>query len=171
MSWATRRNKKNKLGGQFVALPHAVLDSPNYKLLSPRRIKLLLDIAVQYNGKNNGDLQAAWRCMETRGWKSRDTLSKALRELLHYGFIEKTRQGGLNKCSLFALTWHGIDFGDGKYDAGVRPNAVASGLWKQTRTKFLLFRKSARVQQEQNASTGPELKRHGSRANEVPMVA
>jgi hypothetical protein len=53
---------------------------------------------------------------------------KALAELLALGFIEQTRQGGKNQCSLYAVTWLAIDECNGKLY--VKPTNVASNLWK-----------------------------------------
>lgn len=123
------RNKGRAMTGTWVALPHAVMDSAGFRALSGSAVKLLCDIARQFRGNNNGDLCAAWKVMQARGWRSRDTLHHALRELQEKGLIEKTRQGGLNRCSLFALTWLSIDECAGKLD--VSPTNVASGLWRQ----------------------------------------
>ncbi len=131
MSRMTRmRSKGRRDKGPFLALPHAVLDSPNYLSLSVHARSLLVDLSRQYNGNNNGDLCAAWKLMEPRGLKSRDTLWKALKELRHYGLIELTRQGGLNRPSLYAVTWLAVDDCGGKLD--VAPTRVASGLWRQS---------------------------------------
>ena len=121
--------KARREGGNFMAIPHAVLDRTNYLALSWPAKGLLNDLARQYNGYNNGDLTAAWRLMAKRGWKSKETLQRALRELLANGLIELTRQGGRNACSLYAVTWAAIDECKGKLDYG--PTRVASGLWKK----------------------------------------
>jgi hypothetical protein len=113
----------------FLALPHAVLASLSYKRLSAHAVKLLCDIGGQFRGNNNGDLCATWSVMQRLGWRSRDTLSRALRELLESGLIELTRQGGKNRCNLYALTWRAIDECKGKLD--VLPTCKPSGLWKQ----------------------------------------
>lgn len=125
------RHKGRSEGGTFVAIPHAVLNSPNYLALSMHARGLLFDMAVQYRGKNNGDLCAAWTLMKRRGWKSKETLGRALKELRDYGFILLTRQGGRNLCSLYALTWRPIDHCGGKLD---EPSTVtAPGTWKEPR--------------------------------------
>jgi len=148
----TRHKLKGRVdGGGFLMLPHAVMDSPRYAGLSGSAVKLLADLGRQYRGHNNGDLSAAWKIMQPRGWKSRDTLSRALAELLAAGMIEKTRQGGLHLCSLFALTWHAIDECSGKLD--VPPTRVASGLWKP----------SPRFAENQSASTESVSTRPGIR--------
>ena len=84
--------------------------------LSSRALKLLIDIGVQYNGYNNGDLCAAMTLMKKRGWKSNDQRGKALKELLGKEMIILTRQGGRKIPSLYALTWRCIDPCDRKID-------------------------------------------------------
>jgi hypothetical protein len=128
MNRARWKHKGRSESGGFFKLPFAVMDSPNYRKLSGSAVKLLTALGRQYLGNNNGNLSAAWRIMQKRGWRSRDTLQRAIRELLDAGMIEKTRQGGMHECSLFALTWHAIDECDGKIN--VPATRVASGLWK-----------------------------------------
>ena len=125
----SRRNIKGRAEtGGYLKLPHAVMESPNYRTLSPHARMLLNDLGLQFRGANNGDLSAAWKILQPRGWRSRDTLGRALAELLHYGLIEKTRQGGLNHCSLYALTWLAI--GECRNKLDVPATRVASCLWK-----------------------------------------
>src|SRR5476649_2951886 len=102
--------------GTFTLVPHEVQDCKNWRACSGTGIKLLLDIARQYNGRNNGDLNATISLLRHRGWRSTETLSLALRELRHYELICLTRQGGLHAPSLYALTWHAIDECGGKLD-------------------------------------------------------
>jgi hypothetical protein len=114
--------------GSYVTVPHAVLNSSAFLDLPSYGVKLLFDIAAQYKGNNNGDLFATWTRLQKRGWKSRDTFNKALNALLDHGLIQKTRQGGLHRCSLYGLTWHPIHECNGKLE--VQATRVASGLWK-----------------------------------------
>ncbi len=129
MNQSRRKITGRTEGGGYFTQPHAVMASPNYRALSAHAVKLLNDLGFQFRGANNGDLSAAWKIMQPRGWRSRDTLGRALAELLHFGLIEKTRQGGLNHCSLYALTWLPIDECKGKLDVSAK--AVASGKWKE----------------------------------------
>lgn len=76
---------------------------------------------------NNGDISIAWKIMGSRGWHSKETLRQAEIELLDSGFISKTRQGGRNKCNLYAVTWWAIDECKGKLD--VKPTAVPPDNW------------------------------------------
>ena len=54
--------------------------------------------------------------MRDRGWNSSDQLDKAKKELVGKDVIRVARQGGLNKCNLYALTWFPIDECKGKLD-------------------------------------------------------
>jgi len=114
--------------GKYFGLPHAVMDSRNYLQLSAQAVKLLNDIGRQYGGFNNGDLCATWSMMEKRGWKSRNTLYKALQELLYYGLIIKSKQGGKHAPTLYALTWQSVDECKGKLD--IKETIRPLGDWK-----------------------------------------
>ena len=138
MSKSYARAKGRRALSSFLALPHQVLRCPNYISLSLIARALLVDIANQYNGTNNGDLDAKWSTMTKRGWASKSTLSKHLEELTYYGFIIKVQQGGINvggkkRPNLFAITWQSIDkigFSDGfKEQSEWRVGQVPSS-WK-----------------------------------------
>ena len=113
-----RSNKPRGRGSRpFVMLYTDMLRHPNFCRLSCRAVKLLVDVSASYTGSNNGDLAVTLKVMSPSGWTSNDQLRKALAELLHYGFFVKTRQGGRNHCSLYALGWHAIDHCKGKHDS------------------------------------------------------
>ena len=117
----SRNEKRRRITGRqttnsFLSLPHHVLDHENFRCLSPRATKLAIDIAAQYRGSNNGDLSATLSLMRDRGWNSSDQLDKAKKELVGKDVIRVARQGGLNKCNLYALTWFPIDECNGKLD-------------------------------------------------------
>jgi len=105
------KQKRDGNGGAVLIVPHCVLNSPAYLSLSGRAIKLLYDVAMQYNTYNNGALLASWRYMsEKRGWTSSDALSKAKVELLERELIVQTVQGQLpNKASWYGITWLALD--------------------------------------------------------------
>lgn len=125
--------------GSFIALPHAILESPEYASLSAHAVKLLLDLFSQYRGDNNGDFTAAWKLMKPRGWTSKAMLYRALRELQDKGWIVTTRQGGRaglgasRVCSLFGVTWKPIDPCGGKLD--IAATRVASSMWRHENQK------------------------------------
>lgn len=118
----------------FAGLPHAVLQTHKYASLSSGAVKLLVDITAQYNGHNNGDLQASWSVLKQRGWRSRETLSRAIKELRDVGFIITTRQGGRNRCSLYAVTWQPVNEcrhpRTGLHKLDVPATRMAPGSWR-----------------------------------------
>lgn len=125
--------KGRKPVGSFLALPKAVIGSPKFQSLSGNAVKLLLQIGEQYNGNNNGDLQASFKMLKAKGWNSSATFAKALNELVENGFLVRTRQGAFPRtCSLFGITWQQIDKDNyGKYDAGASQYIGKNlGWWK-----------------------------------------
>ncbi len=123
------RAKGRGTTGSFLSLPHALLNSTSFSSLSPRATKFLIDIAAQYKGTNNGDLCAPLSLMKKRGWNSSDQLFKAKDELIDRGLIMVSRQGGLNQCNLYAITWQPIDECKGKLD--IAPTQIAPHHWKR----------------------------------------
>lgn len=102
--------RANRPPGGFVPMPHIVVRSEQWTRLSAHGCKLLMDLLAQYNGRNNGDLCATWSLMVKRGWRSRDTLRKAQAELETWGWVARTRQGGLHAPNLFGVTFFGLDW-------------------------------------------------------------
>ena len=123
-----RRNKGRMMTDSFVRIPHHVINHEHFRSLSPRATKLLIDLLAQYRGYNNGDLCAPLSLMRERGWNSSDQLQKAKNEVIEKDVIIVTRQGGINKCSLYAVTWFPIDECNGKLD--VASTAIAPVNWK-----------------------------------------
>ena len=115
--------------GSFVALPHACLRHKNFTVLGAYAVKLLIDLYANYNGTNNGDFCCTWSMMKKRGWRSESTLNNARKELLYYGWIICSRQGGRNMASLYAVTFQSIDECKGKLD--VKETVTALGYWKE----------------------------------------
>lgn len=113
----------------FLRLPHFLLDSPEFARLSGSAVKLLLDAAKEFKGANNGNLNLAWSRLAQRGWVSQGTAHRAKHELLAAGFLECTRHGGRNRCSLYAITWEPIDACD-KAQLEVAPTRIASHRWR-----------------------------------------
>lgn len=126
--------KGRQEAGTFIRLPHALIDSDNWMQCSKSARALLIDIARQYNGMNNGDLCAAITTLKPYGWTRGETVSNLIRKLRHYGFLELTRQGGLNMPSLYALTWQPVNECNGKHDA--KPTITGSGGWNYPVAKF-----------------------------------
>lgn len=148
--------KRNAIPGGFVAFPNPMLNHPNFWSLSAIATKLLMLVAAQYKGNNNGDLQAGWKYMQKRGWKSQDTLHRAKLELIEKGFIGETRKGAFpNKCSLYGITWKTLDF-DPKFD--IKPGGFPVGAWNRSYPMTVICRNAfntAVVQEKHRINTIP----------------
>ncbi len=106
-----RKRSATRDGGRFLALPYAVLDSPAFLNLPAPAIRLLLDVARQYRGDNNGRLLTSDKYLATRGWTSHDTALRARRELEEAGLIFETRRGMRpNRSAWYAVTWLTLDW-------------------------------------------------------------
>lgn len=133
-----RRREGVTCEGPYNPLPLEFLRSRACAELSPHSAKLLLDIVAQMgpNGFRNGDITIAPKVMAVRGWTSRASLAMAAYELETAGIIRNTRDGGLHRPSLWALTLYAINCDQGKLNDGaghylrsdwtkVRPDAQA----------------------------------------------
>lgn len=102
--------KGSKYSEPFIGIVRSVFDSPAFLALSPHACKLLLELASQYRGDNNGNLTVAWSIVSKRGWRSRSTLWRCKAELIKAGFVYVTRKGRMpSTCELLALTWFPLD--------------------------------------------------------------
>lgn len=125
-----RRHPKHGRKPQFLSLPSRMITSDEFAQLSPRAVKLLVDLGAQYNGYNNGDLAMPWSLMSSRGWSSKDQLNKARAELLAAGFILLTSHGNFAHRSptTYAITWRAID--ETKNTVEVAPTKNAPNTWR-----------------------------------------
>jgi hypothetical protein len=112
------RRRSSRFEGRFVGIPVDVLESSAYIGLSHPAKALLLDIAWQYRGRNNGCLLTSLKFLKLRGWKSADVVDRAKSQLIGSKLIYQTVQGHRpNKASWYAITWHALDAND-RYDYG-----------------------------------------------------
>ena len=136
-STSQKKRQKNGKGdgrenGQFVAIPHAVIRSQAWRGLTDKSKVLLVEMCLQYNGRNNGDLCAAPAVMAEFGWKGNSTLPAARQELEQSGLIVLTRQGGKNKPNLYGITWKPIDECGGKLEHpdAAKTHVAQLGYWR-----------------------------------------
>jgi len=74
--------------------------------------------------------------MKKRGWRSKATLAKALREL-RGTFLVMTKQGSYHHLvSLYAMSWLAIDSAPPgiEYNPGVTSTRTAAGTWRDGMT-------------------------------------
>ena len=106
---ALKSAKQARGGGGFLPMRSDMLQSDALAKLSPHACKLLLDLCSGWRLGRNGAMAAAWVWAKARGWKSKETLFRAIAELEASGLIVRTRQGGMHMPNLFALGWLAID--------------------------------------------------------------
>ena len=160
-------NRDKRDSGPFLALPMSVLGSPGYRQAGHVARSMLIDIAMQYTGHNNGKLVACAKYVEPIGWNSNATVLRAVRELLACGLLIETRKGARpNKAAWFALSWLDLDQGQGLdidpklYRRGdyMRPEPPAPVLGTARTASATEARKVAAVRkrsEKENASLTP----------------
>lgn len=127
-----KRKQRDCDGIKFTRLPHVVQDSPAFIALGFASRALLLDIARQYSGMNNGKLVICDKALKPRGWNSKDTIYRARSELLEAGFLIETRKGQKpNKASWYALTWLSLDWTP---DMDIKREGFTRGAYLKTKT-------------------------------------
>ena len=135
MKRAKHAKGKGVLDGMvFIPLPTEVLGSRNFASLSPAALKLFMALLAELRPKrgnpasNNGNLSVALKLVSHYGFGSQHTITKAKDELLHKGWLEITKIGGLGMGpTLYAFTiWPIADLAKSH---GIQPTAKASKLW------------------------------------------
>lgn len=130
----SNRRKRNKKGQSFAGIPRAVMEHQDYKSLTGNEVKLLLELAYQYRGNNNGDLTTAYSVLKNRGWSSRQTIDRAKKKLLQLQLITQTREGRFlnpgGRCALYALVWQPISECPGK-KLDVKPTSTPARTFRR----------------------------------------
>jgi hypothetical protein len=113
------------------ALPRDFCRTPQYRRLSHGARAVFAEFTMRYMGNNNGNLEMTEEQAREAGIGSGPTLRRYLKELINAGWLIITRQGGLSiGCSLYALTIHGIDETNIKYDHPWRADSMPLHLWR-----------------------------------------
>lgn len=129
--WRAQKEKRD--GQQFLALPLVVLESPGYRAASHVARALLVDVAMQYSGRNNGRLVACAKYLQPLGWRSNDTVVRGRRELLDLGLLVETRKGSFpNTAAWYALAWLALDVTEG---LEINPKLYRTGAYRMAPVK------------------------------------
>lgn len=124
----TRKKKKNKSKyspSSYFALPHALIDHPDFLSMNWSSQALLIHMCRLYNGFNNGDISIPHSIMKNKGW-SKSSLEDGKKELLKMNWLVLTRQGHKHQCSLFALSWIPLDECKSKLDITHKAYSIRS---------------------------------------------
>lgn len=167
---AKRKKPAEGVSGRYTAIPHALLDSVTWQGASPRCKALILELARQLDGKNNGHLHAAVGWLRGRGWSSVEGIQKAKAEALERGLIIRTRLGGLNAgADLYAVTWLAITNFVG---LEIGPHQYHPGQWRFVETLPPPKKRHARTPEKRGdhtASRNGAVPPHGTaKASTVP---
>jgi hypothetical protein len=115
----SKPNKRQRATGRreervsFAGIPRHVMLSDSFREIGPNAVRVLLWMAFQYRGGNNGYLSATRT--EAKDWSiaGTDTLARAIADLKKHQMITLTRQGRFMKPggspNLYALTWLSVD--------------------------------------------------------------
>lgn len=153
---------------RFALIPREVIQSQNWAHASKPCRALIVDVASQYSGGNNGDLTASITVLRPLGWTSPGTIKALLREADYYGLLVQTRQGGLLiGASLYALGWQKVN---ACIDARTRvcklddPSmvGVTPGRWRIPQPKY------QRPPRKKSASTPRVQGQYAARTSKAP---
>ena len=102
-----KHNKKGRsLGsGRFVQLHHYLLQTPAWRSLTPAARSIYIEVAMLYDGSNNGSLAVSVRDAAERCRVNKDTAGRAFKELVHAGFLERAQAGGFAYKLRHATEW------------------------------------------------------------------
>jgi len=92
---------------RFIQIPSLLFDTPAFRTLPSAALKLWVDLRTQFRGTNNGNISAVLSTLRHRRWRSSETLSNAIWELLKRGLLRRTREGKpgpMRICALYAFT-------------------------------------------------------------------
>ncbi len=107
----TRHPRRKTTAGRFAKLPLTVLQEAAVNTLSHAAFRILILMAAQYNGGNNGALGITRSQAAVNGIGSDHTLYSALRALEERGLIEQTYPASRvpPRPTMYALTWVSVD--------------------------------------------------------------
>lgn len=126
-----RHPRRNTKAGRFARLPLSVLGSVAVTTLAHSAFRVMVCLAAQFNGGNNGDLGMTPSQAKNNGISSKNTFYAALNELECRGLIERTYPASRTppKPTKYALTWLPVD--DTDYSRRTRTASHAYKLFDQ----------------------------------------
>ncbi len=81
-------------GRPWVGMPQVVIDSPAYRSLSDRAVRILYELLRRFNGYNNGSVAMSQREIgEAIGTKNYGSIGRAIAQLMDHGLINVTTEG------------------------------------------------------------------------------
>lgn len=170
-----KKRAPERLSERYAGIPHAALDSVAYQGATMSARCLLMELARQHNGFNNGHLHLSQQYLFRRGWKSADTIYKAKGELITRRLVILTRLGGFNiGPSRYALTWHhinnfvGLEIKRGEYHPGLyRTFKEPVPMKDQSDSRTEIHPITGRVYERPHPNIGPNMHPSGEITNPI----
>jgi hypothetical protein len=88
---------RSKHAGRFVAIPHFLMETAAWRTMPVYERAAFLEVAMLYNGTNNGFLDMAVRNLAERLGVSPNKANRALQELVRRGFLEVTELSAFSR--------------------------------------------------------------------------
>lgn len=130
-SWNMSRShpKRKTTAGRFAKLPRTVLATPAVTELTHAAFRVLVLLAAQFNGHNNGALGLSKEQAFNQNISNR-TLYRTLRALESHGLIERTYHSSRvpPRPTMFAITWVAVD--DTEWSKGSRVATRTFSTWR-----------------------------------------
>jgi len=138
----SHRVGRKKQSEPFIQIGSVILNSAAYTDLSFSARSMLIEVLNYYNGRNNGAIFLSTKVLNARGF-SKNTATKALKELRSHGFLYMTKRGGniTGGCSWFAITWRPINKVEGQNLSNFQHHAYKNwiGVEKNNRSEIGLM--------------------------------
>jgi hypothetical protein len=126
------KNGRVRSEQRFVMIPEEVLQSESYYAVPDYAVRVLIALAAQFRGWNNGNLSLTFSTAREFGISTEWKLRAGLVLLETVGLIERMRVGhimnGKGVCNLFALGFRQVDPSD-KYDRPLKVAVPARMEW------------------------------------------
>jgi len=110
MAGSPNRTGRSRNGPRFIQINHYLLSSPAWLSLKPQSRAVYIELAARFNGSNNGEIALSQRDAAHRSKIAKDTVAKALQELIDKGFIAIVTGGSfvykLRHATEYRLTDH-----------------------------------------------------------------
>jgi hypothetical protein len=122
------KDRRKKHSERFAPLPHHVARSHAWRHLSANARCVWLELALRYNGQNNGEIPLSCREVADDLGISKNTAGKAFAQLVEVGLIRMTADSSFNLKTKKARRWRLTHYADD------RTGKASSGEWHKWRS-------------------------------------
>ncbi len=111
-----KTKNRHKDSPRFIQLFHYIYDSKAFQTLSPKAVRVYLELKRRYDGSNDNNLSLTYIELTEKFGFSSTTIRKAFIELEEHGLIDVKTHGGLKvgmksrQCNIFGLSERWKDY-------------------------------------------------------------